>query len=209
MSQNTFPTNPIFYLPIDLEESSNTETVQNNISQESISFSSIDNKSEDDNNDKNIIIFSLNKNDRNIKSMTNSSKIYTSEIFKKNWKLKSKRLITKLKIKLIKQWKNYEKNNLKNNSNILRYNNINEIIINSKNINSKFDINNYYINNNINNLYRINNNNCYNILNNIVYNNRLNINNLDNINININKNLSFNQSNNLKREEYNNYNLYF
>ena len=66
MSQNTFPTNPIFYLPIDLEESSNTQEVQNNTSQESNSLSSIDNKSEDENNDKNIIIFSLNKNDRNI-----------------------------------------------------------------------------------------------------------------------------------------------
>ena len=185
MSQNTFPTNPIFYLPIDLEESSNTQEVQNNTSQERNSLSSIDNKSEDENNDKNIIIFSLNKNDRNIKSMTNSSKIYTSEIFKKNWKLKSKRLITKLKIKLIKQWKNFEKNNENNNSNLIKYNNINEIIIKSKNINNKFDVNNYYIKNN--NLYRINNyNNCSNIL---------NFKNQDNLK-NIYRSVSFNQCNN-------------
>ena len=34
----------------------------------------------------------MDKNDKNIKSKTNSSKIYISEIFKRNWKLKSKRL---------------------------------------------------------------------------------------------------------------------
>ena len=55
MSQNTFPTNPIFYLPIDLEECSNLQEEQKNNSQESDKFKSI-NQSED-NNDKNIIIF--------------------------------------------------------------------------------------------------------------------------------------------------------
>ena len=189
MSQNTFPTNPIFYLPIDLEECSNLQEEQKNNSQESDKFNSI-NQSED-NNDKNIIIFSLNKNDRNIKSMTNSSKIYISEIFKKNWKLKSKRLITKLKIKLIKQWKNYEKNNQNMDSNCLKNNN--EIIIKSKNINNKFDINNYYIYNN--NSIRKNNNNYSNILNDIINSKRLNFSNLDNLN-NIYKNVSFNLSNN-------------
>ena len=38
--------------------------------------------------------------------MTNSSKIYICEIFKPNWKLKDRRLITKLKKILIKEYKN-------------------------------------------------------------------------------------------------------
>ena len=53
-----------------------------------------------------VIVFSTSVNDRDIKSMTNSSKIYVNEIFKQNWKLKSRRLITKLKKKLIKEYKN-------------------------------------------------------------------------------------------------------
>jgi hypothetical protein len=56
--------------------------------------------------EKEVIVFSTSANDPHIKSMTNSSKIYISEIFKQNWKLKSRRLITKLKKKLIKQYQN-------------------------------------------------------------------------------------------------------
>ena len=86
--------------------------------------------------------------------MTNSSKIYTSDIFKRNWKLKSKRLITKLKKKLIKQIKNFYKNNINECNEFNNNTNKNEhqIIINSKK-NSNFDINNYYKNNLYNNIY--------------------------------------------------------
>ena len=156
MSQNAFPINPIFFMPIDSEDSSNTIKEQkdknNSFSFENNSLSSID-ENEDVNN-KNTIIFSLNKDDRNIKSMTNSSKIYTSDIFKRNWKLKSKRLITKLKKKLIKQIKNFYKNNINECNEFNNNTNKNEhqIIINSKK-NSNFDINNYYKNNLYNNIY--------------------------------------------------------
>ena len=156
MSQNAFPINPIFFMPIDSEDSSNTIKEQkdknNSSSFENNSLSSID-ENEDINN-KNTIIFSLNKDDRNIKSMTNSSKIYTSDIFKRNWKLKSKRLITKLKKKLIKQIKNFYKNNINECNEFNNNTNKNEhqIIINSKK-NSNFDINNYYKNNLYNNIY--------------------------------------------------------
>ena len=156
MSQNAFPINPIFFMPIDSEDSSNTIKEQkdknNSFSFENNSLSSID-ENEDINN-KNTIIFSLNKDDRNIKSMTNSSKIYTSDIFKRNWKLKSKRLITKLKKKLIKQIKNFYKNNINECNEFNNNTNKNEhqIIINSKK-NSNFDINNYYKNNLYNNIY--------------------------------------------------------
>ena len=50
------------------------------------------------------IVFSKSINDPQIKSMTNSSKIYICEIFKQNWKLKARRLITKLKKRLIKDY---------------------------------------------------------------------------------------------------------
>lgn len=109
MSQSVFTINPIFCMPIDLEDN-NTKFQEeqkkgdNNSFQENDSFNSINEC--DDNNYKNIIVFSMDKNDKNIKSKTNSSKIYISEIFKRNWKLKSKRLITKLKKKLIKQIRN-------------------------------------------------------------------------------------------------------
>ena len=103
----------------------------------------------------------MDKNDKNIKSKTNSSKIYISEIFKRNWKLKSKRLITKLKKKLIKQIRNSNnEDNERINSNI-KNNSINHIL---KNINSEFDFYNYCINKNINN-------NIYNFINNF---NRIN-----------------------------------
>ena len=156
MSQNAFPINPIFFMPIDSEDTSKNHKDQ----KEKNSSSSFDNNSlssideSEDINDKNTIVFSLNKGDRNIKSMTNSSKIYTSEIFKRNWKLKSKRLITKLKKKLIKQIKNFYKNNINecNEYNNKTNKNDHQIIINSKK-NSNFDINNYYKNNLYNNIY--------------------------------------------------------
>ena len=190
MSQNTFTINPIFFMPIDFEDNSKMqeeEKSQDNYSSlENDSLSSI-NESEDT-NDKNIIIFSSNKDDPNIKSMTNSSKIYISEIFKRNWKLKSKRLISKLKKKLIKQIKtnhkynNYESNNEKNNLS-------NQIIIKSKK-NNNFDFNNYNKNNNAYIQNRINNINYNDDL-----NNKIDI--FKNLNVNSNYNHS-KYNNNLK-----------
>jgi len=119
MSQNIFLIDPIFFMPIDeeyskqrnkpkkndfpnknkinnIEKSKVFYSTKNNLSK--YSFDALISKSKQNRNkNKKTIIFSSIKNDRNIKSMTNSSKIYTSEIFKKNWKLKSKRLIAKLK----------------------------------------------------------------------------------------------------------------
>ena len=89
--------------------------------------------------------------------MSNSSKIYISEIFKRNWKLKSRRLIAKLKKKLIKQW--IQTNNKEiNDTNVKlnKYYSNKKLIINSQsnNINiNDYEFNNYYIfnNNNISN----------------------------------------------------------
>ena len=190
MSQNTFTINPIFFMPIDFEDNSKMqeeEKSQDNYSSlENDSLSSINECEET--NDKNTIIFSSNKDDPNIKSMTNSSKIYISEIFKRNWKLKSKRLISKLKKKLIKQIKtnhkynNYESNNEKNNLS-------NQIIIKSKK-NNNFDFNNYNKNNNAYNQNRINNINYNDDL-----NNKIDI--FKNLNVNSNYNHS-KYNNNLK-----------
>ena len=195
MSQNTFTINPIFFMPIDFEDNSKMqeeEKSQDNYSSlENDSLSSINEGEET--NDKNTIIFSSNKDDRNIKSMTNSSKIYISEIFKRNWKLKSKRLISKLKKKLIKQIKtnhkynNYESNNEKNNLS-------NQIIIKSKKNN--IDFNNYNKNNNAYNQNRINNINYNDDL-----NNKIDI--FKNLNVNSNYNHS-KYNNNLKMFNDNN-----
>jgi len=119
MSQNIFLIDPIFFMPIDEEYSKQRNKPKkngfpnkikiNNIEKSKVFYSTKNNLSkyssdaliskskQNRNKNKKTIIFSSIKNDRNIKSMTNSSKIYTSEIFKKNWKLKSKRLIAKLK----------------------------------------------------------------------------------------------------------------
>ena len=99
---------------------------------------------------KKIIKFSSIKNDHNIKSLSNSNKIYISEIFKRNWKLKSKRLIAKLKKKLIKQWK-YMHNGENYNYKWTKFinNNFANKIINSKlnnNDSNDFEYNNYIIN---------------------------------------------------------------
>ena len=139
MSHNIFHIDPIFFLPIDLEDNSknkeevnpkisiindfkeysqkNKLNIENESTNEDSSFGKeLDDQSQDEikssntkNNkeqEKEIIVFSKSVNDRHIKSMTNSSKIYICEIFKQNWKLKVRRLITKLKKKLIKEYNN-------------------------------------------------------------------------------------------------------
>ena len=187
MSKDVFTVDPIFFLPIDIEEDLNiseSNEKSNNVENKTFSDKNILNCEEKNNKNENaeVITFSLNKNDRNIKSMTNSSKIYISEIFKRNWKLKSRRLIAKLKKRLIKQWNHYCLIKFENNKNVVNNNFIQEKIIKSNNINKKFDFNNF-INNNVTNLSHMNA-----IINNSLYHNNFNnINKFGNINIFINQ----------------------
>ena len=242
MSENIFHINPIFFLPIDLEDnvkikSDEEEDSQNGIlnncpekhkikgqikedinmeeeatNEYSSSSSSvkeselspyhkpieIENSNKQENEE--VIIFSKCKNCRYIKSLTNSNKIYTSEIFKKNWKLKSRRLITKLKMRLIKQYQNLCQEKVKNNN----YNKLN--FNNNTHNNQKNNILNSFYRNSFNNY-----NNCeHNYVNSIGINNNLNENSLINIqNIYTNININFNQINNnnsqiIGNEIYNN-----
>ena len=169
MSQNIFHIDPIFFLPIDFEENlknkeddnpkndkinyikKNKENTENESTNEDSSSSGkeldqsqdIDELKKDENpkinKEKKTIVFSKSVNDPHIKSMTNSSKIYICEIFKQNWKLKARRLITKLKKRLIKE---YQKSSLREeNKKANVYNSI---------------YNNNYINNNSNDINNIN-----------------------------------------------------
>ena len=237
MSENIFHIDPIFFLPIDLEENSKSsedinedhhnnlilnDYIKNkkknkikNIEDEKTNESSSSGKEELDQilsetktnlekkENKDIIIYSKSANDPNIKSMTNSSKIYIKEIFKNNWKSRAKRLIIKLKKKLIKQYNNYYKENNDNQNIILNNNNINKY--NKKNIKS-YNINNnnlyyinHYMNNNINKSIVYNNFNN-NILNNIYSNLNINYNQFNhNNNIIINSKYNYNELNQCKR----------
>jgi hypothetical protein len=245
MSQNAFLIDPIFFIPIDEEYSKRKGKHKNNditkiqkmknkvdseqnqdlniikgnhpkkiksIPEENKSTS---NNSQDDN--QTTIIFSSIKNDRNIKSMSNSSKIYISEIFKRNWKLKSRRLIAKLKKKLIKQWiqtNNKEINDT--NVNLNKYNSNNKLIINSQSnkINTNdYEFNNYYVfNNNINNKNTLLTNNFNHIydnvnLKNMCKNNKIYYTN-NNKNLNVSSNLVFN-FNEIPNLNFNFINKYF
>ena len=232
MSENVFLIDPIFFMPIDeeyskrkgkhrknditksqknknmvgLKQNQDLNIIKGNHQKKFISIPE-ENKSpsinsQDDN--QTTIIFSSAKNDRNIKSMSNSSKIYISEIFKRNWKLKSRRLIAKLKKKLIKQWvqtNNKEINDT--NANLSKNYSNNKLIINSQsdNINTNdYEFNNYYI---YNNNYMKNNNtllanNFYHIndtvyLQKICKNNKIGYTNYNN-NLNVSSNLVFNSN---------------
>ena len=205
MSQNAFLIDPIFFIPIDEEYSkrkgkhkkndiTKSQKMKNKVGSEQNQDLNIikgnhpkkiksipeENKStsinsQDDN--QTTIIFSSIKNDRNIKSMSNSSKIYISEIFKRNWKLKSRRLISKLKKKLIKQW--IQTNNKEiNDTNVKlnKYYSNKKLIINSQsnNINiNDYEFNNYYIfnNNNISNNNTLLTNNFNHIYDNVILKN--------------------------------------
>jgi hypothetical protein len=192
---NVFQVNPIFYMPIDFDESKKVDNSNNDDSASELDLSSSIEEDEDDEDENtNIITFSLIKNNRNLKSKTNSSKIYISEIFKKNWKIKARRLMAKIKKKLIKQWKNAQSNNSPNNMIDNNTNFTNNIIIKSNNINKNFDFNNYYIKK-INSIENKNNR----ILANLLCNNNC----LANNNSNIYKNIKYNCNN------YNNNNLTF
>ena len=177
-------------------------------------------REKDKENGKEVIVFSTSVNNRHIKSMTNSSKIYVSEIFKQNWKLKSRRLITKLKKKLIKEYKNkcfkqlseVNNNHIKNSS--FKNNSMNSNNMRDKmpNCNNNFIYNNdlesiIYSNNQISN----NNNNLNDYTDNSYLVNYLN--NCTNININFNQynnnyrivNNSMNRSHELEIELYKKY----
>ena len=188
MSENI---EPIFFLPMNLEENFNIFPDLEEISKISISKENIENEkniniinSEDDkkienslikkefeeeneickiknkkskdSEKKNILVYSTCLNDPHIKSMITSSKIYISEFLKPNWKLKSRRIIAKLKKKLIKQYYKLYKENNKNIRILNCTNTINNNINNKNNIHfiNNYDnllkYNHFYINNNIN-----------------------------------------------------------
>ena len=105
------------------------------------------NKKNDNNNleKPKFIVFSNEKNNKSIKSLINSSRIYISEILEKNWKLKIKKIIRKMKVQYIQKLKLIENENLKKNNDFNNndscYNNFNSDIF-------KFD--QYNVNDNIN-----------------------------------------------------------
>ena len=245
MSQNAFLIDPIFFIPIDEEYSKRKgKHKKNDITKSQIMKNKVDseqnqdlniikgnhpkkiksipeenkstsNNSQDDN--QTTIIFSSIKNDRNIKSMSNSSKIYISEIFKRNWKLKSRRLISKLKKKLIKQW--IQTNNKEiNDTNVKlnKYYSNKKLIINSQsnNINiNDYEFNNYYIfNNNINNKNTLLTNNFNHIYDNVYLKNMCKNNKICYTNnkksLNVSSNLVFN-FNEIPNLNFNFINKYF
>ena len=176
----------------DIEDEVTNECSSSGKELDQILFDKKNKKEFEKKENKDIIIYTKNVKDLDIKSMTNSSKIYITEIFKPNWKLKCRRLIAKLKKKLIKQYNNscikenndnYNYNyNTNKNINLNKTNNYNyhnRNIINSNIMNySNNCLINYYMNNNINN------SNLYNNFNGKVF---LNIQ-KNNSNININSN---------------------
>ena len=106
-------------------------------------------------NSPSFITFSKSKENKEIKSFANSSKIYIAEIFRRNWKLKARRLITKMKQKLIKKLNYIE---TKENENSINYFN-NMFYSNARN-------NNFINNNIINQCYFDKRNESYNFNNN-------------------------------------------
>ncbi len=188
---NVFQVNPIFYMPIDFDESKKVDNSKKDDTSSELDLSSSIEEDEED-EDSNILTFSLIKDNRNLQSKTNSSKIYISEIFKKNWKIKARRLMAKIKKRLIKQWKNANSKNILENNNCNNTNWINNIIIESNNINKNLDLNNYYIKK-INSMNHENNN----ILANLFCNDNCQANNYSNIYTNINYNCNnYNNNNN-------------
>ena len=115
-----FGTNNIFSIPIDQEENEiinrsmisdnpQNQLKTNNNCISDIKYSNILNyvNTENENtiknyeNDNSWIVFSVNKNKREIKSSANSSKFYVCEIFGHNWKSKVKKFLFNNKLKYI------------------------------------------------------------------------------------------------------------
>ena len=163
----------LFTLPIDMENEdenfsspnkilNNFEKEKNfnetNIINEDINFDQIiellddfSNNSINKENDNNelkeskYVVFSNEKDKRYIKSLINSSRIYISEILEKNWKLKIKKIIRKMKVQYIQKLKSIENGNLMKNNDF----NNNDSYYNNYNIDI-FKFNQYNINDNIN-----------------------------------------------------------
>ena len=148
----------LFTLPIDLENEdenfsspnkmlNNFEKEKNfnetNIINEDINFDQIiellddfSNNSINKENDNNelkeskYVVFSNEKDKRYIKSLINSSRIYISEILEKNWKLKIKKIIRKMKLQYIEKLNSIENENIIKNKS---FNNIDSFINNYSN----------------------------------------------------------------------------
>ena len=183
----------IFLVPIDGNTNKSIQYGQNEISNddqgskiqtnnEKEELSEEDLKKNENEKEKNINIekkgelkiFSKSKN----LSIADSSKIYMSEFLKKNWKIKIKRLIIKLKKKYTKKAENliYEEPQKSIINNNIENNNLINIFNDSSNLN-----------NNINNNINTSDNNLYN---NSLYNN--NHYNLNNLNISYKHNINYN-----------------
>lgn len=127
--------------------------------------SNIKNTTENQDNSKIYTYSFLSK--YNDKSKADSSKIYMSEFLKKNWKIKIKRLIIKLKKRYTKQADKiiFEDPKNINNNDFSDFNN-NKININPLNQNFSFNNNSINFDNNSNiNSNTNNNNNCFNYMN--------------------------------------------
>ena len=221
MSNSAFNIDPLFVVPIDYEENQKNTlmSAQNNIESditiENLSFSKkniiSDNNIENDinlTNDldqfevKNVYKDYKNNCSFNIKdnkiepcndsNIINNNKIYITKCLKKNWKLKCRRLASKIKKRLVKLYhKSCKEQVISTNENSNRYK------IEYVNIN-----NNYYLNymNNLNNNFIIENIECQN-------------NHFNNISFNMNNNNKlydlFNKNNNNKYKIYSKNNRYF
>ena len=159
----------------------------------------IPNIKKNEENQKNVKIYSTSLLSKDI-SIADSSKIYMSEFLKKNWKIKIKRLIIKLKKRYTKQ---VQKSILEENnkfSNISNKTENNKFIENYNSIN--FDDNSKLLHQNFNNYNKIINNDI----------NNINFQNYNNNNLNISKNQQnyhnsyIDNNNNIKNKEKNNSN---
>ena len=145
---------------IEIEKDENIEEIYNN---DYFDIEKIPNNKKIEEKHNNVKIYSSSLISKNI-SIADSSKIYMSEFLKKNWKIKIKRLIIKLKKRYTKQVHKSileEKNKFSNINNktdnnkfIENYNSIN-FYDNSKLFHQNFDDYNQSLNNNV----IINNNN--------------------------------------------------
>ena len=181
---------------IEIEKDENIEEIYNN---DYFDIEKIPNNKKIKEKQNNVKIYSSSLISKNI-SIADSSKIYMSEFLKKNWKIKIKRLIIKLKKRYTKQVQKsiLEEDNKSSN-------------ISNKTENSKFIENYNSINFDDNSkLLHQNYNNCNQIINNNI--NNINFQNYNNNNLNISKNQQnyhnsyIDNNNNIKNKEINNSN---
>ena len=121
MSQNAFNIDPIFLLPIDSDENlkESKENKSNNIYIQSKENNSSNNST--DSNSSFISELKINEaNDDEKSNINNNKKIYFLQYLKDNWILRCRRLKSKIKKKLIKEYLNSckeEFSNINNNDN--------------------------------------------------------------------------------------------